>query len=294
MPPSGRSSRATIVSTAWSRPIRSIASATRSGSSAAGGSGWRVSTRQNPHARVHRSPSTMNVAVPSAQHSDRFGQPASSHTVTSPRSRIVRFSSSTSGPWWTFGPQPLRLAGLDRQPGGDAGRGQPGRQPHRLAGTGAPREQRQVVGPVSPGDVLALGRAVAPPLGGEPGDDVDDLAHRHVDALLGQRRHRPVGDPARHDVLAQVRHVGRDVEGEAVHRPPPLSRTPMAQILRGFGTVGVDPHARVLGQPAGRHAERGERVDHQLLDVAHVLGRRRAGCRAGRSGSRRAGPARGR
>ena len=80
-----------------------MASATRAGSSADGASGRRVSTRQKPHALVHRSPSTMNVAVPSLQHSDRFGQPASSQTVTSPRSRTVRFSSSTSGPWWTFG-----------------------------------------------------------------------------------------------------------------------------------------------------------------------------------------------
>ena len=103
MPPSARSSRATIVSTAWSRSIRSIASATRAGSSTCGASGWRVSTRQNPHARVQRSPSTMNVAVPSAQHSDRLGQPASSHTVTRPRSRTVCLSAITSGPSCTRG-----------------------------------------------------------------------------------------------------------------------------------------------------------------------------------------------
>ena len=54
---------------------------------------------------------------------------------------------------------------------------------------------------------------------------------------------------------------------------PRLRRTPMAQIFRGFGPVGVDPHTGVLGQPPGRQAERGERVDQELLDVAHVLGR---------------------
>ena len=30
---------------------------------------WQVSTAQNPQARVHRSPSSMKVAVPSFQHS---------------------------------------------------------------------------------------------------------------------------------------------------------------------------------------------------------------------------------
>ena len=92
-----------MVSTAWARPMPATASATRAGSSSAGANGLRVSTRQKPHARVHRSPSTMNVAVPSAQHSLRFGQPASSHTVTSPRSRTVFFNAITSGPCTTFG-----------------------------------------------------------------------------------------------------------------------------------------------------------------------------------------------
>ena len=67
--PSGRSSRATMVNTAKRRPIRATASATRSGSPGSSGSGWRVSTRQNPQARVHREPASMKVAVPSAQHS---------------------------------------------------------------------------------------------------------------------------------------------------------------------------------------------------------------------------------
>ena len=95
-PPSGRSSRATAVTTAKRRPMRSTASATRSGSIGSVGNGWRVSTRQKPHARVQRSPLIMNVAVPSAQHSDRFGQPASSHTVTRSRSRIVLRIAMTS------------------------------------------------------------------------------------------------------------------------------------------------------------------------------------------------------
>jgi hypothetical protein len=92
-PPSVRSSRATIVITAKSNPMRSTARATRSGSPASSASGRRVSTRQKPQARVQRSPHTMNVAVPSAQHSERLGHPASSHTVTRSRSATVRLIS---------------------------------------------------------------------------------------------------------------------------------------------------------------------------------------------------------
>ena len=89
----------------------------RAGSSASGAIGLRVSTRQNPHARVQRSPSTMNVAVPSAQHSDRFGQPASSQTVMRSSSRSVRRSANTSGPCFTIGRSHsgLRLS-IDKPP----------------------------------------------------------------------------------------------------------------------------------------------------------------------------------
>ena len=82
-PWSAMSSRATAVTTAWDRPISTTASATRRGSSGSTGSGRRVSTRQNPHALVQRSPLIMKVAVPSFQHSGMLGQPASSHTVVS-------------------------------------------------------------------------------------------------------------------------------------------------------------------------------------------------------------------
>ena len=69
-PPSARSSRATLVidrvrEAQRARPRRRPGA----GSSGSSGSGWRVSTRQKPHARVQRSPMIMNVAVPSAQHS---------------------------------------------------------------------------------------------------------------------------------------------------------------------------------------------------------------------------------
>ena len=103
MPPSARSSRATMVRTANSKPIRFTASATRAGSFASASSGLRVSIKQNPHARVHLSPNTMNVAVPSFQHSLKFGHPASSHTVTRLRSRSVFFVNNTSLVWFTCG-----------------------------------------------------------------------------------------------------------------------------------------------------------------------------------------------
>ena len=104
---------------------------------------------------------------------------------------------------------------------------------------------------------------------GEPGDDVDDLLHRHVDALLGQRRHRPVADAAGDDVLAHVRHVGGDVEGEAVHRAPAGEAHADRRDLARVGAVGVDPDAGILAQPAGTgQAELGEGVDQQRLDAA--------------------------
>ena len=97
-PPSSRSSRATMVTTTCSKPIRAAASATRSGSPTSGGPGRRVSTRQNPQARVQRSPRIMKVAVPSFQHSEMLGQPASSHTVTKSRSRRVERTRRKAGP----------------------------------------------------------------------------------------------------------------------------------------------------------------------------------------------------
>ncbi len=97
-PPSDRSSRATAVTTACDSPISTTASATLAGSPGSVASGRRVSTRQNPQARVHRSPLTMNVAVPSFQHSKMLGHPASSHTVTRDFPRIRPFRRRYSGP----------------------------------------------------------------------------------------------------------------------------------------------------------------------------------------------------
>ena len=87
-PPSGRSSRATLVTTTCSRPIAPTASATRRGSSSSNQVGRPVFTAQNPQARVQVSPRIMIVAVRWSQHSPMFGQWASSQTVLRPRPRI--------------------------------------------------------------------------------------------------------------------------------------------------------------------------------------------------------------
>ena len=62
-PPTRSSSRFTLVITACCRPSVATASATRRGSSKSIGSGRPFGTAQNPHRRVHRLPSIMNVAV---------------------------------------------------------------------------------------------------------------------------------------------------------------------------------------------------------------------------------------
>src|SRR5205814_1693379 len=82
-PPSGRSSRATAVTTTCASRILRVASATLSGSSISNGNGLAVVTAQNPQARVQRSPAIMKVAVPLVQHSQWLGHLALSQTVWS-------------------------------------------------------------------------------------------------------------------------------------------------------------------------------------------------------------------
>jgi hypothetical protein len=80
-PLSGRSSRSTLVMTAWRSPIRATWRATRAGSSGSFHVGLPVLTWQKPHRRVHVSPRIMNVAVPRSQQSPMFGHAASWQTV---------------------------------------------------------------------------------------------------------------------------------------------------------------------------------------------------------------------
>ena len=291
--------------------MRATASATRSGSSAAGGTGLRVSTRQKPQARVHRSPRIMNVAVPSAQHSLRLGQPASSHTVTRPRSRTVRFSVSTPAPVLHLGPQPLGLAGRDREALGDTGLGQPAEQAHRGAGGvrrrvahGSPGPSPRENGDRSSGVCRQATSAARlrrrPTARRRAGRRRRPPRAVGVDALLGQRGDRPVGDAARHDVA----RAGSACRSSTLRAKPcivrsRLSRTPMAQILRGSVAVGVDPHARVLAQPAGtrsgrarpaRRSRAARRRARRPTVSAHARPGRRAWAAGSGSGSRPAGP----
>src|SRR3989344_9555822 len=68
--------------TTYFNPSSAIAFARFSGSSGSKGfAGYAVLTAQNLQARVQVSPNNMNVAVPPLQHSEIFGQCASSHTV---------------------------------------------------------------------------------------------------------------------------------------------------------------------------------------------------------------------
>ena len=80
-PLSGRSSRSTLVMTAWRRPMRAIDRATRAGSSGSFHVGLPVLTLQKPQRRVHVSPRIMKVAVPRSQQSPTFGHAASWQTV---------------------------------------------------------------------------------------------------------------------------------------------------------------------------------------------------------------------
>ena len=97
-PPSLRSSRFTLVITACLRFMFLTAWATRSGSVQSISAGFPCLTSQNPHVRVHTSPSIRNVAVPLPQHSPILGQLASSHTVCSSLLRISVFRFWYSSP----------------------------------------------------------------------------------------------------------------------------------------------------------------------------------------------------
>src|SRR5437773_1548705 len=77
--------------------MRRTASATRCGSSSSSANGFAVVTAQNPHARVHRSPAIIIVAVPWLQHSQRFGHCALSQTVCSRKSEISALVEKKTG-----------------------------------------------------------------------------------------------------------------------------------------------------------------------------------------------------
>ncbi len=97
-PPSRRSSRSTLVTTTYFRPMSATVWARLAGSPASGGFGRPWATSQNEQRRVQTSPRIMNVAVPWLKHSWMFGQLASSQTVTRRFSRSLAFSVCTALP----------------------------------------------------------------------------------------------------------------------------------------------------------------------------------------------------
>ena len=94
-PPSRRSSRSTLVTTTYFRPMSATVLARLRGSEGSGGLGRPWATSQNEQRRVHTSPRIMKVAVPWPKHSWMFGQLASSHTVTRRFSRSLALSLAT-------------------------------------------------------------------------------------------------------------------------------------------------------------------------------------------------------
>ena len=89
-PPSGRSSRATAVTTTKRSPMARGGLRHPAGLVGVRQARWaaRSSTLQNRQPRVQRLPAIMKVAVPRDQHLPMFGQAASSQTVTRSDERI--------------------------------------------------------------------------------------------------------------------------------------------------------------------------------------------------------------
>ena len=110
---------------------------------------WRYSTWQKPHARVQRSPLIMKVAVPSAQHSKMFGQPASSQTVTSPRPRTVLRSDRNSVPMLAFARNQAGLRAPSARPAAGSTPAWASR-PSRRTGWAGRRRAAPAAGPAHP------------------------------------------------------------------------------------------------------------------------------------------------
>ena len=115
------------------------------------------------------------------------------------------------------------------------------------------------------------GAISSPAIGSQAGNNVNDLGHRHVDALFGQRGDRLIADPARHDVLAHVGQVGRDVEGKTVHGPALLQPHANCADLAFTRCACIKPNTRIAIESARIwHAEFDQYVNNQTFDTAHV------------------------
>ena len=101
-PRSFNSSRLTDVITACLTRIKTIASATRRGSSVSYSFGRPVATAQKVQLRVQTLPRIMNVAVPAPQHSPMLGQLPLSQMVCSLCSSTNLRTLAYSGPMGSF------------------------------------------------------------------------------------------------------------------------------------------------------------------------------------------------
>ena len=201
-----------------------------------GGAGARVSTRQKPQARVQREPLTMKVAVPSAQHSKMLGQPASSHTVTRPRSWTVRPRPRNSAPMRAGTRSHGRLAGAE------------GQARLRVDPGLAEAAQRAVARRKEP---AAVGRApaddgLAVVAGGRP----TPRARRTTTRLA---RARSIGD--RQPLGGAATSPGRSMPQGTMwpnmdRSQSTLTATPCSVRRRSPGAQRAHPHRRHLAEPA--------------------------------------------
>ncbi len=110
------------------------------------------------------------------------------------------------------------------------------------------------------------GRARDEPIGRPAHYRLDDVAHRHVHALGGERGHPQISQAARDD-MAEHGEIRLDVQGEAVHGAPPVDPHPDSADLPCVGTFGIHPDTWIALKPAGpTEPEVTDGIDDELLD----------------------------
>ena len=114
--------------------------------------------------------------------------------------------------------------------------------------------------------------AAAPTLSSRRGDEIDDVAHRDLDPLGGERGDTLVGDPAGHDAI-EPGEVRVDVEREAVHRPPLGDPYADRRNLARTQRVAIDPDTGAAWKSPCLDPEIGEHIDQHLFDPVDVGGR---------------------
>ena len=229
-PPSGRSSRATDVTTTCSRPMAATASATRRGSSGSNQVGRPVLIAQKPQARVQTSPRIITVAVRWSQHSPRFGQRASSQTV-------LRFRPRRRTPQVADG-----LAGRHRrlQPVGVAARARGARGPGHVVGASSAPAIAIDGDPAAwgwPGQPSAPRTGSSRPMRGSLRRAACGASSRR-----SARTRSPPGRPrARSRIVSRAAPAGGVLDQDEVHRPVRVPREPCSRRVSGPTNGRFDP-----------------------------------------------------